>query len=260
MRVLVTRPAAQAAAWVAQLRRAGLDAHALPLIDIAAPPDAAAVRDAWLRLDGYRAAMFVSPNAVEQFFAQRPPAAAWPEALWAASPGPGTDKALHAAGVPAAQRLQPDSTAPQFDSTSLWERLRERSWRGERVLIVRGDGGRNWLAERLREAGAQVEFVCAYRRHAPRLDADAQALLGAAIAQPALHLWFFSSSEAVDHLERCCAQRGLHPDWSQARALATHPRIAQRARRLGIVEPIECRPSVEAVTAAIERSIQSSAP
>lgn len=260
MRVLVTRPAAQAAPWVAQLRRAGLDAHALPLIDIAPPPDATAVQQAWERLDGYRAVMFVSPNAVEQFFASRPPGASWPGAVTAASPGPGTDTALHEAGVPEGNRVQPDAAAEQFDSVTLWERLRGRSWDGARVLIVRGDGGRNWLAERLRDAGAQVDFVCAYRRRAPRLDAQQESLLADALARPAQHLWFFSSSEAIDHLEQCCAARGLNPDWPQAHALATHPRIALRARRLGLADVIECRPSMEAVTSAIERSIQSSAP
>ncbi len=66
--VLVTRPAADAARWVEQLRARGLAAQALPLIDIApvlAPPDLLAC---WQRLPQYAALVFVSGNAVDHFF------------------------------------------------------------------------------------------------------------------------------------------------------------------------------------------------
>jgi uroporphyrinogen-III synthase len=49
MRVIVTRPAAEAAEWVEGLRARGFDAAALPLIDIRAA-DAAPLRDAWSRI------------------------------------------------------------------------------------------------------------------------------------------------------------------------------------------------------------------
>ena len=78
MKLLVTRPASQAAEWVAWLRERGIDAEALPLIGISPPRDAAPVREAWARLAAVRLGMFVSPNAAEQFFALRPAGAAWP--------------------------------------------------------------------------------------------------------------------------------------------------------------------------------------
>ncbi|TCP08925.1 uroporphyrinogen-III synthase [Caldimonas thermodepolymerans] len=261
MKVLVTRPAAQAGEWVEGLRRGGIEAEALPLIGIGAPADVAAVHRAWRQLRDYRMVMFVSPNAVEQFFALRPEGVAWPDTVQAASPGPGTARALLAAGVPPQRLVQPSDDAAQFDSEMLWaQRLCHEDWQGAAVLVVRGEGGRNWLAERWREAGARVDFVSAYRRQPPELDARAEALLAQALAQPRGHLWFFSSSEAIDHLERCCAERGLQPPWGAMLALATHPRIAQRARALGIVAPLECRPALAAVQATIRRSIQSSAP
>nr|WP_297357958.1 uroporphyrinogen-III synthase [uncultured Caldimonas sp.] len=260
MRVLVTRPAAQAGPWVEQLKHHGIDAHALPLIGIAPARDQDAVRAAWRQLHELGAVVFVSPNAVEQFFSLRPPGLAWPAGLLAATPGPGTDAVLEQSGVPASQRVQPDAASAQFDSVSLWEQLQDRPWSGVRVLIVRGDGGRDWLADRLREAGAEVRFLCAYQRCAPTLTAGEQALLREAVSDPSRHLWFFSSSESIDHLEGIVAASGSAVEWSQGRALATHPRIAERARRLGFVEVVECRPSMEAVVSAIERSIQSSAP
>lgn len=46
LRLIVTRPREQALPWVQALRAAGIDAQALPLIDIAPPADAAPVRAA----------------------------------------------------------------------------------------------------------------------------------------------------------------------------------------------------------------------
>ena len=63
-RVVVTRPAAEARQWVERLRAAGMDAVALPLIEIASAADPQPVLAAWQRLGDYAAAMFVSSNAV----------------------------------------------------------------------------------------------------------------------------------------------------------------------------------------------------
>ncbi|MCM2490903.1 fused uroporphyrinogen-III synthase HemD/membrane protein HemX [Burkholderia glumae] len=106
---------------------------------------------------------------------------------------------------------------------------------GKRVLIVRGDGGREWLATRLREAGAEVELVAAYRRIVPEPSIGAwervHALLGGAP-----HAWLVTSSEgvrnlhelAVDHLTAAEIEALLH-----APLVAPHSRIADTARALG---------------------------
>ncbi|MBC7955836.1 MAG: uroporphyrinogen-III synthase [Cytophagales bacterium] len=246
MRVLVTRPAAQASEWVRHLRAAGLQAEALPLIDIAPAPDAAAVVLAWDALPTQAMVVFVSPNAATYFFAAKPAHATWPPAVVAASPGPGTTQVLRELSVPSI--VEPAADAPQFDSEALWQQLSARDWAGQRVLVVRGTSGRDWLAERLRERGAELSFVAAYGRTAPCLSATQQALLDEALAQPATHLWFFSSSEAVAHLQALAP----HADWARARAVATHPRIAESARRLGLGQVIEARPSLEDVVACIQ--------
>lgn len=251
MRVIVTRPAAQAAQWVQALVQHGLAAHALPLIDIAPTLDTAAVAAAWQHLGRYRLVMFVSANAVTHFFAARPPGATWPHSTQAASPGPGTTLALQEAGVAAAQIIEPAPDSAQFDSEALWQTLSHQDWHSSRVLVVRGEGGRDWLADTLRAHGAQVDFVTAYRRVPPRWDAAAQSLLSTALAQPAEHLWFFSSSESVDHL-----MAHLHSSTIAlplgAQALATHPRIAERARAAGFAPVWPCRPTLAAVVACIQ--------
>ena len=248
MRVLVTRPQPQADEWVARLRAEQVDAQALPLLEIGDPADAGPVRAAWRALAGEALVVFVSPNAVARFFALKPTDAAWPAGTRAGATGPGTSAALLAAGVPASAIVEPPAEAGQFDSEALWACLAPlRDWRGARVLIVRGEGGRDWLAAALQAQGANLRFVEAYRRIAPRLDGAGRALLADAIARPAGHLWLFSSSEAVGHLG------ALAPgaEWTQARAFASHPRIAATARTLGFGHVMQVGPAFSVVLQAL---------
>ena len=263
MRVIVTRPGPQAGQWVSALREAGIDALALPLIEIAGPPDPDAIRAAWRRLQELDAVMFVSANAVAQFFALQPAAAPAFAADTAEGPrffvtGPGSLAALLKSGVPRSQIDAPDVASAQFDSEALWCLVQAQVRPGWRVLIVRGNTeageesepaqgvGRDWFAARLREQGAEVEFLVAYVRRAPVLNANALALVQVAAADGTV--WLFSSSEAVANLLR------LLPDqrWQQARAVATHPRIAATVRRAGFGLVCESRPPLEALMASIE--------
>ena len=185
MRLLVTRPRDQAERWLTRLRAKGVDAQALPLIAIGPPGDDAPLREAWARLADCGFVMFVSVNAVAGLFAVRPPGAAWPAATLAGCTGPGTSAALHAHGVPAACIAEPPPEAAQFDSEALWHVIGARPWRGVRAIVVRGEGGRDWLAEQLAAQGAQVTFVEAYRRSLPVLGDDERALLQQAGNDPA---------------------------------------------------------------------------
>jgi uroporphyrinogen-III synthase len=268
--VIVVRPREQAEAWVAALHELGVSARALPLIDILPAPEPALVATAFARIGGAvgEAAsrgdddarpllVFVSPNAVGGFFAAvrlaspgTASSAPWPPGARAAATGPGTVAALRAAGVPKEAIVAPPPTSAQFDSEALWQCISTWAWPGRPVLIVRGNGGRDWLADRLREAGARVDFVQAYARAAPVLDAGECALLESALAEPGHWTWMFSSSEAIDHL------RSLAPaaDWRQGRALASHPRIAERARALGFEAVSIVSPTPAAVAAALAAS------
>jgi uroporphyrinogen-III synthase len=240
MRVIVTRPPAQAAGWVQALQALGLDAAALPLLGIAPPQDTGPVHEAWARLHTFRLVTFVSPNAVQYFFAERPAGAPWPEGTAAGSTGPGTSAALREQGLGGSALVEPATDAPSFDSEALWAQVCSWPWAGQKVLVVRGEEGRDWLATTLRAQGAEVCFVAAYRRLQPTLDAAAAALLDAGAGRPpADHAWLFSSSEAVQWL------RSLAPaaDWRAARALATHPRIAETARSLGFGQVDARRPA-----------------
>ena len=242
MRVIVTRPAAEAAQWVQDLRSRGVDAVALPLIAIAAPADPAPLQRAWARIDSYRAAMFVSANAVRGFFAAKMPGAGFSPRAWAT--GDGTRNALLAAGVPAAQVDSPPADSAQFDSESLWQVVQQQCHADCRILLVRGGEGRDWLEQRLLERGVAVETVMAYSRRTPDWGDAERALAAAACADT----WLFSSSEAIANL------RALAPrvQWRAARAVATHPRIAQAAREAGFGVVCESRAPVPDVIAALE--------
>jgi uroporphyrinogen-III synthase len=204
------------------------------------------LRQAWQQLADQALVMFVSANAVLHFFAAQPSGATWPAGTLAGSTGPGTSGALLDAGVRQLDIVQP-AAAAALDSESLWAELRSRDWRGRRALIVRGEGGRDWLAAQLAGAGARVDFLAAYRRRPPQLDDAARALLAAAKALPREHCWLFSSAEAVDHLRALASAA----DWSAADAIASHPRIADAARAAGFarVQVVDAR--LDAVLGAL---------
>jgi uroporphyrinogen-III synthase len=259
MRVIVTRPAREAGHWVRELASLGVQAQALPLISIEPVADTAPLRRAWAQLAQYSAAMFVSGNAVELFLQGKVPPARiqWSSGAiktraWA--PGPGTRETLVAAGVDVTLIDSPPADAAQFDSEALWRVVAGQVQAGDRVLIVRGGdedegggqgSGREWLAAQLASAGASVETIAAYVRRAPRLDAAQLALARQASGDGSA--WLFSSSQAIANLARALPGQ----DWSAARAIATHPRIAQAARDAGFGVVCESRPAVAAVAAVL---------
>lgn len=245
--LLLTRPKQQAGDWLARLAALGVATRSLPLIEIV-PTDGMAAQAAWDLLPTAALALFVSPNAVANFFAERPPGSGWPAQTLAACVGPGSARALAAAGVPAALIVQPPADSPSLDSEHLWPLLRERAWAGRRVLMLRGDGGREWLADRLREQGATPEFFSVYRRRCPQLTPAEQGLLGQALAAPARHVWLFSSAEAIGYLQVLAPD---HRDWRAAQCIATHARIADRARELGVGHVVLTRPDARAVAEAV---------
>jgi len=233
------------------LRRRGFEAVPFPLIAIVPASRSGPLLSAWLGLAGYHAVMFVSGNAVHHFFGQRPSGAAWPATTRAWATGTGTCEALLARGVHASLIDSPSAEAAQFDSETLWEQVAGQVRPGSTVLIVRGGdasgkaAGRDWLAEQLAAAGAQVDTVVAYQRELPQCNAEQLALAREGAMQG---IWLFSSSEAIANL------RVLLPDrqWHAARAVATHARIAEAARRAGFGVVCESRPALDAVVAALE--------
>ncbi|SAK97147.1 bifunctional uroporphyrinogen-III synthetase/uroporphyrin-III C-methyltransferase [Caballeronia arationis] len=242
--IVVTRPIGQSAALLALLADAGFDSLEFPLIDIAPVADDAPLRAALDELYGpvkYALVVFVSPNAVDYAFGKL--GAPWPADVPVAVVGPGSVAALARQGVaaPAHRVISPsaESADPRFDSEALYAAIEAQfgatGLEGKRVLIVRGDGGREWLAERLAEAGATVEKVAAYRRIVPEPSMQKWERVHALLAgEP--HAWLLTSSEGVRNLDEL-AREHLSPDETaqlkRAPLVSPHPRIAEAARQAG---------------------------
>ncbi|CAG9267628.1 fused uroporphyrinogen-III synthase HemD/membrane protein HemX [Paraburkholderia caribensis] len=245
--VVLTRPAGQSDALAKTLHDAGVATVDFPLIDIAAADDEAPLRAALASLDRYALVVFVSPNAVDYAFASHD--AIWPHALPVGVVGPGSVAALakHGVEAPAYQVISPGASADdhdgaRFDSEALYAALEtllgENAFEGKRVLIVRGDGGREWLADRLREAGAEVETVAAYRRLVPDPSIGAWSRIHTLLSDESRtpHAWLVTSSEGVRNLAELAHDHLTASEQAQlkrAMFVAPHPRIAETARALG---------------------------
>jgi len=267
-RVIVTRPASEAVRWTQALQARGWTVLALPLIDIVAPTDRSSLDRARAAWQTYDAVMFVSAAAVEHFFAG---VAAVGDVhhtrCWA--PGPGTARALQAAGVAAERIDAPDVAAAQFDSEALWQVVARQVGPGHRLLVVRGDNadamslghavshepasrpgqGREWLAQQSEHAGGTVAWCVAYTRRRPVWSDEQRALARTAAVDGSI--WLFSSSEAIANLQVLLPDQ----DWRAASAIVTHPRIAEAARRLGLGSIHMSRPALPDVVRGLESLI-----
>jgi uroporphyrinogen-III synthase len=261
MPVIVTRPEREAQAWVRDLVDRGLNAVALPLIDIVALTDQTALQARARQIEKYLAVMFVSSNAADFLFASNPDLAqlfsdvsainirAW-------SPGLGTVAALLRAGVAPSRIDSPDADSSQFDSEALWQVVGAQVRPGSKVLIVRGGhsehaqqphgAGRDWFARQVTAAEGHVDFEMAYLRKCPEWSTDKRGLAQSACAGQAI--WLFSSSEAIENLKTLLPEQ----DWKLARAVVTHPRIGAAARAAGFTVVRESRPALDEIIASIE--------
>ena len=225
--VLVTRPAPQADELCALIEAAGGRALRFPTLAISAVPDTTAARAALATLDHYDLVLFVSANAVEQALALRP-AADWPAGLRCAALGAGTVRTLARHGLPV-QLVAP----PPHDSEALLALPQLQDLSGQRILIIRGVGGRELLGETLRARGAAVNYAEVYQRTRP--DSDTRDIL-AAWAQGAVDVVTVTSGEALQNLVAMLGEPG------RGRLLTTplvvvSGRMVQKALALGFTSP-----------------------
>lgn len=225
--IVVTRPQAQAAALAGAITAAGGQPLLFPLLEISPVLDVGALNEAVTALSDYALVIFISPNAVAHAVPTILARGPWPATAVPAAVGPGTVKALLAHGVTGC--LAP---AERFDSEALLAlpELAASRLNGKRALILRGDGGRELLADTLRQRGAQVDCVTCYRRGAPT--AGTLPLLTAWRAGQ-LDALTVSSSEALRYLLAMLDDEGR--DFLQKTPLfVPHARIAETARVLGL--------------------------
>lgn len=163
--VLVTRPQAQAETLAALIEAAGGRALRFPVIEILPPRDSAPLALAVARLHEFDIAIFISPNAVNTALNAILARRAWPPQLAVGCVGKGSAKALRQFG------LEPQFVpSGRFDGEALAAVPGLAAIAGKKVVIFRGDGGREVLGNLLQARGAAVEYIECYRRARPQAD------------------------------------------------------------------------------------------
>jgi uroporphyrinogen-III synthase len=224
--IVITRPARQAALLAQQIAAVGGTPLIFPTIAILPPDDTQALDDVRRRLAQFDYAIFVSANAAE-FGVGNP--AAWPAALPAFAPGPGTAAALAAAGI--GDVRQPRTT---MDSEGLLALTEFAAPSGKRVVIFRGGAGRDLLADTLTERGAHVTRVDCYCRARPQSGAEG---LVEAWRERRVDAITLTSSEGLDNLWEMLDSYG-RTALAATPAFVSHPRIAERAHALKLAHVV----------------------
>jgi uroporphyrinogen-III synthase len=245
-RVLLTRPAEESAAVAALLAQAGIFSSSLPLLDTEALPATPEQRAVFADLGRYSAVIVVSKPAarlaVQQL--QQP----WPSLPWF-SVGAATAQVLADHGL----NVHYPQTGDDSEALLQLPALREAAAQpGARVLILRGEGGRELLAERLREQGASVDYLELYRRFLPAYPAGA---LMQRIQLERLNGLVVSSGQGFLHLQALAG-----PDWPKVAQLplfVPSPRVSEMARAAGAEKVVDCRGASAAALLVALRSAAS---
>ena len=192
--VLVTRPAAQCAVLCEEIVRQGGNAIAFPAVEI----EPVAVQTVVEPAD-YDLVVFVSVNAVEHGARQVTKGAR----TRIAAIGRATAAALAAAEL--AADIVPEAG---FTSEALLAHPQLQLTGGGRVLIVRGEGGRELLRETFVAQGMVVETREVYRRVRPNVDAAKVAEVEARWSDEGIDIVTATSIETLQNLQAMLTERG----------------------------------------------------
>ncbi|WAB98318.1 MULTISPECIES: uroporphyrinogen-III synthase [Pseudomonas] len=246
-RLLLTRPEEDCAALAQTLAAAGIASECLPLLAIEPVQMDALQRQQLAGLGQYQAMIVVSKPAARSLLAQlaqaglQPPPAGW------FTVGQATAAVLQSAGLSVAFPAQGDDSEALLTLPALHQAIKGPA---PRVLIARGVGGRELLAERLAEQGASVDYLELYRRCLPVYPAGT---LVARIEAERLNGVVVSSGQGLEHLQQLAAA-----DWPRVARLplfVPSPRVAEQARAAGAQQIVDCRgASATALLAAVQRS------
>ncbi|MGY2963382.1 uroporphyrinogen-III synthase [Pseudomonas sp. TE36184] len=229
-RVLLTRPAEESALLAASLSDVGIFSSSLPLLQIEALPVTPEQQAVWADLGRYCAVIVVSKPAA-RLGVQRLERH-WPRLPWF-SVGAATAQVLADQGLDVHYPPSGDDSEALLALPALREAIARTD---ARVLILRGEGGRELLAERLREQGASVDYLELYRRFLPAYDPG---VLMQRIQLERLNGLVVSSGQGFLHLQALAGS-----DWPQVARLplfVPSPRVYEMARAAGAEKVVDCR-------------------
>ncbi len=234
-RVLVTRAAHQAGKLSNGLREQGAEPVEVPVLEIRPPESFQPLDRALRQLDSYDWLIFTSANTVRKLAeraAEQGIALAQLRHARVAAIGSATAEAVRKAGLEVA--LIPDS----YVAESLVRGIIEQA-AGRRVLLARAAVARDVIPDALRQAGATVDVVDAYRNVLPESAPD---LLRAAMTAPVDAATFTSSSTAT-HLAEAAQRAGIAFPLESVAAVSIGPITSQTLRELGWEPAAEASPS-----------------
>ena len=230
--IAITRPIDQAKKLSELITEAGGTPILFPLIEITPLADYGQFETVISDINDYDWAIFISSNAVQNGM-PRLVKVGIPASLKFAAIGPVTASELQSFGVkdvltPLNHVQDGDESKVRFDSESLLALPEMTHVFSKKILIVRGVGGRDVLAETLKARGAQVTFAECYQRINPQTDCN---LLTQLWAEKKLHAVVVTSSEAMRHLLDLAGSS----DWLKHVTLfVNHARIAELPLQLGL--------------------------
>lgn len=248
LHVVITRPAHQAGAIIQHLQDEGAYPIAFPTIAIVPPTDKEAAKARLQQLADYDLLIFISANAVEHALALLEV-----EVLGESQHTVLAQSCVGAIGSKTAAALAkyhvPVSLVPQhgFTSEDFLALNAVQACHDKRVLIIRGEGGRETLATTLRAQGADVDYVDVYRRVIPSNDPH---LLKQQHQKQQLDIIAVTSSESLHNLLVLLGD----PAWVKSvPLLAGSERIAENARALGFKQVLTAaNPSDAAMLDALQ--------
>jgi uroporphyrinogen-III synthase len=224
--VVITRPREQAEGLASLVEAAGGRALLYPAIGIEGPADPAPAQRMIDSLESFDLAIFISPTAVRRAFGMMGRGRSWPASLFTAAVGRGSARELERHGVTGT--LAPESGS---DSESLLALPDLRAGiSGKRVVIFRGEGGRELLGDTLKARGALVEYAECYRRVRPQTD---MAPLLSAWEKGAVQAVTLSSATGLANLLAMLGEPGSKR-LRETPLFAAHGRVAEAARRHGV--------------------------
>jgi uroporphyrinogen-III synthase len=227
LHIMVTRPAHQAAHLCELIRAAGGVPVLLPALAVDNPADMGPALAIVQGLHEFDIAIFVSTNAVERAMALIRRHGGVPAQLRLAAVGQRTAETL----VRYCGRIDIQAPPP-YNSEALLATAELQSLSGTRIVIFRGVGGRELLAEALQRRGAQVSYAEVYRRIKPDIRLADVVPQGAKI-----DIVIVTSQDGLQNLVEM-ADLEQRREWLLNTQLAViSPRVAQLAARLGFKRP-----------------------
>lgn len=238
VKVLVTRAADQAGKLSDALRTAGFDPVEVPVLEIVPPESFAALDAAIRRVTTYDWLILTSTNAVRVLCerAKKLDVALADADVRVAAVGKATAEAAKAIG------LKVDLIPEKYVAEGLLEAFEKAGlggFEGKRVLLARAALARDVIPERLKELGALVEVVEAYKNQVP---AGAAEKLRGAIAL-GFEIAVFTSSSSVRHLAEATEKAGVKWPLMGVRAVSIGPVTSQTLLESGWKVAGEAAPS-----------------